>query len=1151
MKLAAGSLRVLLGLALGVVLLVGTVPATANTSGTALVISQVYGGGGNTNATYQNDYVELFNPTGASISVAGWSVQYTSATGTGTFGSATNLITPLSGTVDAGHYLLVQEASNAAVGAVLPTPDVTDSTPINMAAGAGKVALVNTTTPLGCNGSSTACGATALASIVDLVGYGTGSSGANFFEGSGPAPTISATASDLRANGGCTDTDSNAADFNAGAPSPRNAASATHFCNSPTGVGSASPASLSSGGSSLLTVTVTPGTNPPSTGLAVTCDLTAIGGAASQALFDNGTNGDATSGDNVFSFATTVTGAPGTKSLPCTVSDAQTRSSAASIALTVEGPLLAIHDIQGASHVSPHAGEVVSTNGIVTARSTNGFWIQDQNPDADDATSEGVFVFTSSAPTAFVGDAVHVNARVQEFRPGSSANGNLTTTELSSPTVTLLSTGNPLPPPVVVGTGGRIPPDTIIEDDAAGNVETSGVFDPATDGLDFWESLEGMRIQVNNAVAVGPTATGFGETQIVGDNGAHASLRTARGGLLAEPNDFNPERVVLDDLLTPTPVMNVGDHYAGPIVGVLDYNFGNFFLEATQVPTAIHDGVTPESTTAPAANELAVATFNVENLAPSDPQSKFDRLAALIVHNLEAPDVISVEEVQDNSGATDNGVVAADQTLTKLVAAISAAGGPSYQWREIDPVNDADGGQPGGNIRQVFLFRSDRGLSFVDRPGGDSTTAVGVTGSGASTQLTFSPGRIDPTSSAWTASRKPLAGEFLFRGHHLFVIANHFNSKGGDDPLEGRFQPPVQVTAAQRHQQAQTVHDFVAQILAADPTANIVVDGDLNDFEFSDTVSILKAGVLHDLIDTLPLNERYSYVFEGNSQTLDHVLTSDSLFARTFQFDVVHVNAEFADQASDHDPSVVRLALDAAPTVSANGPYDVNEGGSVAVSASGNDSEGAVTYAWDLDNNGTFETAGQNATFDASAIDGPATRTIKVQATDTAGQTAVDSAVVTIHNVAPSATFNAPPTVFAGSSFTISLTAPSDPSGADTTAGFTYAFDCGSGYGAFGPTASATCSTSSSGTLVVHGKIRDKDRDAREYTAQVQVTNTADSLCALTRTLVTKPGLAQALCDKLAGGEFRGYRNQLDAQTGKTISAADAALLKSLSLELG
>ena len=208
-----------------------------------------------------------------------------------------------------------------------------------------------------------------------------------------------------------------------------------------------------------------------------------------------------------------------------------------------------------------------------------------------------VFVFTSSTPAVAVGDAVHVNARVQEFRPGGATNANLTTTELGgSPTFSVLSTGNPLPAAVVVGTGGRIPPNTVIEDDAPGNVETSGVFDPSSDGLDFWESLEGMRVQLNNPVAVGPTNTGFGETQVVGDNGANASVRTPRGGVLLRPTDWNPERVVLDDALASVPAVNVGDHYLGGVTGVLDYNFGNFFLEVTTSPVAVHDGVAPEFT---------------------------------------------------------------------------------------------------------------------------------------------------------------------------------------------------------------------------------------------------------------------------------------------------------------------------------------------------------------------------------------------------------------------------------------------------------------------------------------------------------------------------------------------------------------------------
>ncbi len=452
-------------------------------------------------------------------------------------------------------------------------------------------------------------------------------------------------------------------------------------------------------------------------------------------------------------------------------------------------------------------GQLVSgVTGIVTARSSNGFWFQDPSPDSSDATSEGLFAFTSSTPAVSVGDAVVVSGRVSEFRPGGASGAtNLTTTEITGPSVSVRSSGNPLPPPTVVGTGGRVPPTEVIEDDATGDVETSGVFDPALDGIDFYESLEGMRVQLNDAVAVGPS--------------------------------------------------------------------------------------------------------NVENLDPTDPQSKFDELAGLIVSNLRAPDIVAVEEIQDDNGPTDNGVVDADVTFAKLIGAIQAAGGPTYDFRQINPVNDQDGGEPGGNIRVGLLFRTDRGLAFIDRPGGTSTAATTVVGSGAATQLSFSPGRIDPTNSAFNNSRKPLAAELSFNGHHLFVIANHFNSKGGDQPLYGHFQPPARVTEAQRNQQAQVVHDFVASLETADPDANAIVLGDLNDFEFSTALATLKSGLLHDLIETLPQSERYTYDFEGNSQTLDHVLLSDALFELPFSYDAVHVNSEFATQASDHDPQVVRVTL--------------------------------------------------------------------------------------------------------------------------------------------------------------------------------------------------------------------------------------------------
>ena len=576
---------------------------------------------------------------------------------------------------------------------------------------------------------------------------------------------------------------------------------------------------------------------------------------------------------------------------------------------TIVGPVRRIHEIQGAAHRSPLEGQAVSdVPGVVTARVSNGFFYEDESPDGDPATSEGLFVFTGSAPSVGVGDAVEVDGLVTEFRPGGATGSNLTQTELTSPQVTVLSGGNPLPGPSVIGRGGRIPPNEVIEDDATGDVETSGVFDPAQDGIDFYESFESMRVQVNRARVVGPT-NDFGEIPVVGDAGERAGIRTARGGVLIRPNDFNPERIHLDDRLTAVPDLDVGDRFRTPVVGILDYSFGNFKLDVSEPVVSVSGGLKRETAKAAGNHEIAVATFNVENLDPGDGAAKFAELAGLIVDNLKSPDIVALEEIQDNNGPTNDAVTDASVTLTTLIAAIQAAGGPAYDFRQIDPVDDQDGGEPGGNIRVGFIFRTDRGLSFVDRPGGTSTAGTGVVVGPDGPELTFSPGRIDPTNPAFNASRKPLAGEFRYRDRTLFVIANHFNSKGGDDPLFGRFQPPKRITEAQRHAQAQIVNDFVDDILAIDQGTDVIVLGDLNDFEFSETLQILQGDVLENLLLTLPRSERYTYVFEGNSQVLDQILTSRHLFRSLSVYDVVHVNSEFADQSSDHEPQVARFSL--------------------------------------------------------------------------------------------------------------------------------------------------------------------------------------------------------------------------------------------------
>ena len=870
-------------------------PAAALSS--TIVISQVYGGGGNAGATLKNDFIELFNLGGAAVNVTGWSVQYGSATGT------TWAATSLSGTIQPGQYYLVQEAAGAGGTVNLPTPDATGS--IAMSATAAKVALVNTTTLL------TGTGCPFSATVIDFVGYG---ATANCSETT-PAPGLSNTTAALRKNAGCTETDANASDFETGAPNPRNTASAFHFCtgdNAPA-VTATSPQDGATGvGFNWdITITFNEPVNISSAWYTISC-TTSGSHTATQSGGPTTFTLDPTT-DFDFSESCTVTVLASEVTDQDTLDPPDNMSSNYVFTFTIEDvppPATPIHDIQGAAHLSPLSGQTPgNVPGIVTAKRSNGFYLQDPSPDADAATSEGIFVFTNSAPTSVtVGDAARVKGTVTEFRPGGAGTANLTTTELGSPTVVVLSHGNALPVATVIGVGGRMPPTAVIEDDASGSVETSGVFDPGSDGLDFYESLEGMLVQINDPVIVGPSNT-FNEIPVLPDNGSWAGPRTARGGILYSTyGDANPERVIVDDAIVPIPGgMNVGDHFAGSLTGVVDYNFGLFLVELTQTPTVVPGLLAREATAVPTPDQLAVGTFNVENLDPTDPPAKFAALAGLIVNNLQSPDLLAIEEIQDNNGPSPAGSTDASVTWQLLIAAITAAGGPTYDYRQIDPVFNADGGEPNGNIRQGFLFRTDRGLSFVDRPGGNATTATHEDATRKGAQLTLSPGRIEPTNAAFTNSRKPLAGEFSWRGKTFFAIANHFNSKGGDDPLLGRYQPPQRVSETQRHQQAAIVNAFVDELLAADKQARIVVLGDLNDFEFSETLDMLEGGVLVNLMETLPASERYSYVFEGNSQVLDQILVSPRLFKNFEAYDSVHVNAEFANQDSDHDPQVARL----------------------------------------------------------------------------------------------------------------------------------------------------------------------------------------------------------------------------------------------------
>ncbi|MEU0964069.1 endonuclease/exonuclease/phosphatase family protein [Streptomyces sp. NPDC005917] len=588
-------------------------------------------------------------------------------------------------------------------------------------------------------------------------------------------------------------------------------------------------------------------------------------------------------------------------------------SAASTVALTspaqAEGPR--IHDVQGATRISPYAGQkVTDVPGVVTATrtygSSKGFWIQDPTPDDDPATSEGVFVFTGSTPKVSVGDSVTVTGTVSEYVPGGAASGNQSLTEITKPTVTTVSTGNAVPAPVVIDAKSVPRKYTAAGDTAASGSINGLTLQPSTYALDYYESLEGMDVQVANARVV--TATDpYSELWVTVK--PHEN-RTRRGGsLYASYDDQNTGRLQIQSLgaTADFPVANVGDTLTGATTGPMDFNqYGGYTLVASAMGTLKSGGLERETTKKQSRGELAVATYNVQNLDPSD--ATFEEHASAIVNNLQSPDIVSLEEIQDDNGATDNGTVSADVTMNKLIDAIVAAGGPKYDWRSVDPVNDQDGGEPGGNIRQVFLFNPER-VSFVDRAGGDSTTAVGVAEVNGKARLTASPGRIAPSESAWTNSRKPLAGEFVFRGRTVFVIANHLNSKGGDQGLTAQYQPPTRGSEIQRHAQATLVNAFVKSILDVQKNADVIALGDMNDFDFSDTTKILQSGgALWPAIQSLPTKERYTYDYQGNQQVLDQILISREIRGDgDFEYDSVHINSEFHDQISDHDPQVLRF----------------------------------------------------------------------------------------------------------------------------------------------------------------------------------------------------------------------------------------------------
>ncbi|SNS31135.1 5'-nucleotidase C-terminal domain-containing protein [Tropicimonas sediminicola] len=586
------------------------------------------------------------------------------------------------------------------------------------------------------------------------------------------------------------------------------------------------------------------------------------------------------------------------------------RNSGATGEEEIEATELTISEIQGSGLTSDYDGEVVRTTGIVTAVSANGYYLQSAVGDGDDATSDAIYVFDFSHGLS-VGDEIEIVASVTEYVPGGASSGNQPTTELVDvQEISVLATGVALPEAVLLGgTDGRVVPATSI-----------------ADALAFFESLEGMLITAQDLVATSGTSY-FGEIYgVVPTATGSYPILSERGTLNISEGDFNPERIQIDEdsgiFNFDFPEVNVGDRL-GDVTGVLSFAFGNYELIPTVDFTSqiVSGGLTGETTSLTRTDSgLTIATYNVLNLDPNDADGdtdvadgRFDAIAAQIVENLGSPDIIGLQEIQNSDGSIISDISSADGTLQALIDAIAAAGGPQYAFIDtpdvpttyIDGNGDTIrpvGGQPGGDIRNAFLYDTTR-VSLVE---GSVRTLV----DGDGDEYSFFEGRI------------PLVAEFQFIGGGatdgpvLTVINVHLSSKSGSAPIMGTTQPfdtadaqedpAINGSVDQRKQQAQFIADYIESL---GDEAQVVVLGDFNEFEFVSPTEIIADAGLTNLTNFLPEDERYSYIFEGNSQSLDHIMVDNGL-AKVTEVDNVHVNAEFAatdTRASDHDPIVARI----------------------------------------------------------------------------------------------------------------------------------------------------------------------------------------------------------------------------------------------------
>ena len=567
-----------------------------------------------------------------------------------------------------------------------------------------------------------------------------------------------------------------------------------------------------------------------------------------------------------------------------------------------------IGEVQGESHESPLVGkEVVINNVVVTKTDQTGFYVQDKVSDNNPKTSDAVYV--ASKDKVESGDLLKVQGTVKEgymeeysVKPGQTFKkpaGSLTVTQIINATITKLGKADL---PKALNISEKMPKDIV------DNTPTK--YNPETEALDYWESLEGMRVEVTKPKVTGPQYKG--DIYVLPGDYKGQKLNNI-GGVNLRPGVQNTE--VLPITVGNSFVAKAKDYFNENITGVVTYKNKTYKIDPID-PNALkgllQDGGLKREVSKiyPSEDKLTIASYNIENFSANNkghdetPEEKVDKIANSFIKEVHSPDIITLIEVQDNNGGVNDGTVDGVKSGEKLAQRIKSLGGPDYKYTEIAPVDGKDGGKPGANIRVAYLYNPKRVTLIGKEKGGSEEAARFVNG-----HLEKNPSRVDPTSVHFEKVRKSLAAEFEFKGERIVVIANHLKSKLGDDAIYGSNQPSVENTKAKRIEEAKILNAFIKEGLRQNPNLKFVLTGDFNDFEFSDSVKTIVGNELVNLMAEHEQGDRYSYFYRGSNQSLDNILISKNIKDKVV-FSPVHINASFMEEhgrASDHDPVVVQI----------------------------------------------------------------------------------------------------------------------------------------------------------------------------------------------------------------------------------------------------